>query len=251
MNDDESFIRAIVDSPGDEAPRLVYADWLEERGDPRGPYLRAERDWAKDRKPAELKKLHRLAKPLDPVWVAQVSRPPVGVCLEAPLFRRAKKLTSESAIQSEEGAFGVKFPPEYRAFLLNYNGGGFLYPSPKEGGKLDESAFTDVFSGVGLGEDTVPPDLAAFADSVFEGGNGINNESPLFPIGAPDQERTVYLLGVNRLGVRSKPYLGQVYVAEEPWESWDSWLEGGLGFPRAARSFPELLAKLAIQKGRH
>jgi uncharacterized protein (TIGR02996 family) len=32
MTDDEAFIRAIVDAPGDEAPRLVYADWLDERG---------------------------------------------------------------------------------------------------------------------------------------------------------------------------------------------------------------------------
>ena len=34
MTDDEAFIRAIVDAPGDDAPRLIYADWLDERGDP-------------------------------------------------------------------------------------------------------------------------------------------------------------------------------------------------------------------------
>ena len=42
MSDDEAFIRAIVDSPGDDTPRLVYADWLDEHSDPRGDYLRAE-----------------------------------------------------------------------------------------------------------------------------------------------------------------------------------------------------------------
>jgi uncharacterized protein (TIGR02996 family) len=35
VTDDEAFIGAIVDAPGDDAPRLVYADWLDERGDPR------------------------------------------------------------------------------------------------------------------------------------------------------------------------------------------------------------------------
>ena len=44
MTEDEAFIRAIVDSPGDDTPRLVYADWLDDRADPRGAYLRAERE---------------------------------------------------------------------------------------------------------------------------------------------------------------------------------------------------------------
>jgi uncharacterized protein (TIGR02996 family) len=34
------FIRAILHSPRDYLLRLVYADWLEERGDPRAEYLR-------------------------------------------------------------------------------------------------------------------------------------------------------------------------------------------------------------------
>jgi uncharacterized protein (TIGR02996 family) len=39
-----SFLRAAFVDPDDAAPRLVYADWLEERHDPRGPVVRlAER----------------------------------------------------------------------------------------------------------------------------------------------------------------------------------------------------------------
>lgn len=38
----DAFIDAIIASPADEALRLVYADWLDERGDPRGRYLRTE-----------------------------------------------------------------------------------------------------------------------------------------------------------------------------------------------------------------
>ncbi len=43
MIDEETFIRAVVDRPGDDTPRLMYADWLDDRADPRGAYLRAER----------------------------------------------------------------------------------------------------------------------------------------------------------------------------------------------------------------
>ncbi len=42
MTQDDAFIQAILASPADDVSRLVYADWLEERGDPRGEYLRVE-----------------------------------------------------------------------------------------------------------------------------------------------------------------------------------------------------------------
>jgi uncharacterized protein (TIGR02996 family) len=40
MGEDEPFLRAILAAPEDAATRLIYADWLEERGDPRAEYLR-------------------------------------------------------------------------------------------------------------------------------------------------------------------------------------------------------------------
>jgi uncharacterized protein (TIGR02996 family) len=39
MGIDEVFLQAIFDNPDDDAPRLIYADWLEERGDPRGEFI--------------------------------------------------------------------------------------------------------------------------------------------------------------------------------------------------------------------
>jgi uncharacterized protein (TIGR02996 family) len=46
MTDEDALIRAILAEPGDPAPRLIYADWLEERGDAdsvrRAEYLRVE-----------------------------------------------------------------------------------------------------------------------------------------------------------------------------------------------------------------
>src|SRR4051812_39840541 len=37
--DEPSVLRAVLDRPDDDGPRLVYADWLLERGDPRGEYI--------------------------------------------------------------------------------------------------------------------------------------------------------------------------------------------------------------------
>jgi uncharacterized protein (TIGR02996 family) len=42
MLDDTAFIHAIEADPQDDATRLIYADWLEERGDPRGPFIRVQ-----------------------------------------------------------------------------------------------------------------------------------------------------------------------------------------------------------------
>lgn len=38
--DERAFLRVILADPADSLPRLVYADWLEERDDPRGEFLR-------------------------------------------------------------------------------------------------------------------------------------------------------------------------------------------------------------------
>jgi uncharacterized protein (TIGR02996 family) len=38
----DAFLRAILENPDDDTPRLVYADWLEERDDPRGEFIRVQ-----------------------------------------------------------------------------------------------------------------------------------------------------------------------------------------------------------------
>jgi uncharacterized protein (TIGR02996 family) len=42
MTHDDAFLQAILENPDDDAPRLIYADWLEERGDPRGEFIRIQ-----------------------------------------------------------------------------------------------------------------------------------------------------------------------------------------------------------------
>src|SRR5262249_46940199 len=42
MTDADAFLRAIIENPNDDGPRLVYADWLEESGNPRGEFIRVQ-----------------------------------------------------------------------------------------------------------------------------------------------------------------------------------------------------------------
>ncbi len=43
MNHHQSFLQAIIEQPDDDTPRLVYADWLEEHGDPdRAEFIRLQ-----------------------------------------------------------------------------------------------------------------------------------------------------------------------------------------------------------------
>lgn len=47
MTDPQAFVREILEHPDDDAPRLIYADWLEERGDPRGEFIRVQCELAR------------------------------------------------------------------------------------------------------------------------------------------------------------------------------------------------------------
>nr|MCU0706538.1 SMI1/KNR4 family protein [Fimbriiglobus sp.] len=68
-------------------------------------------------------RLNGLAEGLDPVWVARVSRPPVGVCADDAGIREASPGVSAERLDSVEHATGVKLPIQFRAFLQNWAGG--------------------------------------------------------------------------------------------------------------------------------
>jgi uncharacterized protein (TIGR02996 family) len=116
---DEAFIRAVVDRPGDDTPRLAYADWLDEHDDPRGAYLRAERAAVAA---GDAGGLRGRAAGLDPVWVARVSRPPVGVCVEHFEWTKCWAPASGIEVGTFEQSIGSTLPPAFRAFVLNNNG---------------------------------------------------------------------------------------------------------------------------------
>jgi uncharacterized protein (TIGR02996 family) len=80
MGKDESFLAAISAARDDDTLRLVYADWLEERGDVRGEYLRLlcalaalPQRQTKKRKPLQAR-LQQLRASIDPDWRWSVAR---------------------------------------------------------------------------------------------------------------------------------------------------------------------------------
>src|SRR6478736_3270237 len=59
MTDDEALLRAVLAAPDDDAPRLIYADWLDEHGDPaRAAFIRTQIEIA--RRPSSQARLVQL-----------------------------------------------------------------------------------------------------------------------------------------------------------------------------------------------
>ncbi len=86
MSDVLAFLRAVAEGPADEATRLVFADWLEERGDWRGEYLRLDcalqRPAAKgEDRAATRARWQELRERLSPSWRAVLERPPIEKCV--------------------------------------------------------------------------------------------------------------------------------------------------------------------------
>jgi uncharacterized protein (TIGR02996 family) len=227
MNEDEAFIRAIVDRPGDDTARLVYADWLDDRDDPRGAYLRAEFEWAKPwhsgERPPESPELRKLAAGLDPVWVARVSRPPMGVCCEHLRFKERGPVIDAAEIDQVEQRLGGKFSHDFRAFLLNYNGGTpepphLPYPGSVGWTDLDleirqfytASRRGEVFpNGVGDRYGFEFESERDWLEELYEGGGAQMRPNPLIADMAPFGE-TIHDLGYFLIGI-GESNRGRVY----------------------------------------
>jgi uncharacterized protein (TIGR02996 family) len=106
MNDEAAFLAAIHAAPEDGNLRLVYADWLEERGDPRGEYLRLE--YQLSHMPITLR-LAQLREQIDPSWIALVGRHAVQMTYYS--NRRTCRIAEGKVVP------GVYFP----AFIHNGN----------------------------------------------------------------------------------------------------------------------------------
>jgi uncharacterized protein (TIGR02996 family) len=46
MTEEAAFVAAILAAPRDDTPRLVFADWLDERGDPAASCCGLPRSWS-------------------------------------------------------------------------------------------------------------------------------------------------------------------------------------------------------------
>jgi uncharacterized protein (TIGR02996 family) len=79
MSAEQGFLEQLAAQPGDDTTRLVYADWLEERGDPRGAYLRwevklAALEESDPRYPSLERELLLMRFDLDPGWIDRAGR---------------------------------------------------------------------------------------------------------------------------------------------------------------------------------
>jgi uncharacterized protein (TIGR02996 family) len=81
MGDDEALLASVIASPSDDAPRLVYADWLDERADPRGEFIRLHFEIDRltppdDRYTPARTRLRDLRAGIDAGWLAKMGYPP-------------------------------------------------------------------------------------------------------------------------------------------------------------------------------
>jgi uncharacterized protein (TIGR02996 family) len=76
MHEEAAFLNALAAEPADDATWLVYADWLEERGDPRADILRSAVALSRGIPPDELEataqRFGRMKEALPEPWAEQV-----------------------------------------------------------------------------------------------------------------------------------------------------------------------------------
>jgi uncharacterized protein (TIGR02996 family) len=191
VSDDEAFIRAIVDRPGDDLPRLVYADWLDERGDPRGEYLRAEMVWAKAPTHGDEEDIIKSTVGLDPVWAARISRPPVGVCCDHIRLTGEGPPASAADLDQLETTLDLRLPVAYRAFLLNHNGGvpsaSFFHNPARRGselGTVEKFYGVSVARGDHLRISTDADDLISATQTLYTGRHSPTGARAFAPLAA-------------------------------------------------------------------
>jgi uncharacterized protein (TIGR02996 family) len=146
--DDAAFLQGVVAAPEDNALRLVYADWLEEQGDPRAEYLRCQCARAgirpQDphlavllRREAELRRqypdlivpwqrrltlsrIHYLLRRAGP----DGDRAGSGAVQSSPYTARPR--LTEEELAAWETEYRVTVPEEYRLFLQEVGDGGTM-----------------------------------------------------------------------------------------------------------------------------
>jgi uncharacterized protein (TIGR02996 family) len=99
MSDESAFLNAIQANPKDDAPRLVYADWLDERGDEqsgrKAAFLRMTARLITARSPLGRAywedKLRAAASDVEAAWMAAVSRLRIEACTDLFRFRCPKQ----------------------------------------------------------------------------------------------------------------------------------------------------------------
>ncbi len=114
MDEEEPFLRALLADPYDRVTRQVYADWLDDRADPRAEFLRlharlAEVRTGRPERPGLRQRLSELRALLPSWWLARVGglratrhKPdPIGIEVAALALGRGVKATDGFGIEVE------------------------------------------------------------------------------------------------------------------------------------------------------
>ena len=179
-----------------------------------------------------------LAAGLDPVWVARVSRPPVGVCCDHVRFDCEGMSSGPPLTPADLDAFEAEheltLPTAYRAFLLNRNG-GYPYPQAVRTDDDDPQEWPRVESFLMVGPVGWEEDEEARIPAPIQGVNDdpFGERGRMLPF-VDDGGVTACLLGVDG------PNAGAVFHHTDPVHAWDE-------FPviRLAGSLGEFLSRLA------
>ena len=124
MANEKDLIQAILADPTDESPRVAYADWLEERGDLRGEFLRIQtalmRMPRKDKQQVRFRKrLKQLRARLDAeslAWFNALRYRTAFAALDRPL--KAKDGVPEKRVADAERRLGIRIPRALRDYYL-------------------------------------------------------------------------------------------------------------------------------------
>jgi uncharacterized protein (TIGR02996 family) len=129
LSDEQDFLTRILSDLTDETARLVYADWLEERGDEascaKAEFLRLQSAWLRSTSKSPMcgrlrRELRRSARSVNAVWLAMVSMLPIENCRDqsivaCPMRWERLRRTNDPLIRScDECKSDVRYCPTSR-----------------------------------------------------------------------------------------------------------------------------------------
>ncbi len=129
MSAADSFLQEIIAAPDDDGPRLVYADWLEERGDPRAEFIRVQCEEARlgdsDRREELRRRVRQLLRKHATGWTAELGAK--GAEIRGPDYHRGFVESAKMSIRFclKSGAELMAKTPIRRVTLTS---GGKLLP---------------------------------------------------------------------------------------------------------------------------